>query len=362
MAPRISGSSLADAPPGQAARRRMAVVVLNHRTAEDTYLAVSSLIASDRPPDHVIVVDNDVADECRAHFSPPLQRFPVVRSVRLQADRERPAEAGHYVQQESALAPRTESPVPSPQLTYLHTGRNLGFSGGMNVGARAALEAGADMVLLANSDIVVSPHCLERLESTLSSHTGAGIAGPLVLSRTRPDRVASAGISYNRRSGRMRVLGVGTKAIEASPESRKVDAVSGCLMLVTRKVLDTIGFLDERYFFGFEDLDFCRRAEAAGFSTILVNSAVAYHEGGRSIGRASSRRWYFGARNHLLLASHREAGEGRGARALRLAWVAALNLAHALTADAGSLPARLAATTRGVRDYLSGCYGPDPAA
>jgi hypothetical protein len=160
----------------------------------------------------------------------------------------------------------------------------------------------------------------------------------------------------------MRVLGVGTKAIEASPESRKVDAVSGCLMLVTRKVLDTIGFLDERYFFGFEDLDFCRRAEAAGFSTILVNSAVAYHEGGRSIGRASSRRWYFGARNHLLLASHREAGEGRGARALRLSWVAALNLAHALTADAGSLPARLAATTRGVRDYLSGCYGPDPAA
>jgi len=160
----------------------------------------------------------------------------------------------------------------------------------------------------------------------------------------------------------MRVLGVGTKAIEASPESRKVDAVSGCLMLVTRKVLGTIGFLDERYFFGFEDLDFCRRAEAAGFSTILVNSAVAYHEGGRSIGPASSRRWYFGARNHLLLASHREAGEGRGARALRLSWVAALNLAHALTADAGSLPARLAATTRGVRDYLSGCYGPDPAA
>jgi GT2 family glycosyltransferase len=133
-------------------------------------------------------------------------------------------------------------------------------------------------------------------------------------------------------------------------------------MLVTRTVFDTIGFLDERYFFGFEDLDFCRRAHAEGFSTILVNRAVAYHEGGRSIGQTSSRRWYFGARNHLLLASQREAGEGQGARALRLSWVTALNLAHALTADTGSLPARLAATARGLRDHLSGRYGPDPAA
>ena len=111
----------------------MAVVVLNHRTAEDTYLAVSSLMASNRPPDHLIVVDNDVADECRAHF------------------------VGPGAQSLEPRAQYPESPVPSPELTYLHTGRNLGFSGGMNVGARAALEAGADLVLLANSDIVVSP-------------------------------------------------------------------------------------------------------------------------------------------------------------------------------------------------------------
>jgi hypothetical protein len=247
-------------------------------------------------------------------------------------------------------------------VTYLHTGRNLGFSGGMNVGTRAALDAGADLVILANSDIVVTPDCLERLESMLSSQSGAGIAGPLVLSRAHPDRVASAGIRYNRRSGRMRVLGVGARAADASPASSGVDAVSGCLMMVTRGVFDTIGFLDERYFFGFEDLDFCLRARVAGFSTLLAGSAVAYHEGGRSIGQASPRRWYFGARNHLLVASSRGPGEAASARALRLSWVATLSLAHAVTADAGTLRARLGATARGVRDYWSGRYGPDPAA
>jgi GT2 family glycosyltransferase len=324
------GSLAVGAPLERSPQRRLAVVVLNHRTAEDTYRFAASLMASHRRPDHLIVVDNDVADQCRAHFQPNAQR--------------------------------PEPRAQSPEITYLHTGCNLGFSGGMNVGTRAALDAGADLVLLANSDIVVSPDCLEHLESALLSEGGAGIAGPLVLSRTHPDRVASAGICYNSRSGRMRELGVGTKAVDASLESHNVDAVSGCLMLVTRTVFDTIGFLDERYFFGFEDLDFCRRAHAEGFSTILVNRAVAYHEGGRSIGQTSSRRWYFGARNHLLLASQREAGEGQGARALRLSWVTALNLAHALTADTGSLPARLAATARGLRDHLSGRYGPDPAA
>jgi len=160
----------------------------------------------------------------------------------------------------------------------------------------------------------------------------------------------------------MRVLGVGSRAAEASSAPHDVDAVSGCLMLVTRRVFDAIGLLDERYFFGFEDLDFCLRAHAAGFSTLVAGSAVAYHEGGRTIGRASSRRWYFGARNHLLVASQRGPGEGPGRRALRLSWVTGLNVAHAVTGDAGSLRARLAATARGVRDYLSGRYGPDPAA
>src|SRR5262249_6774408 len=40
-------------------RRRIAAVVLNYHTPDDTYLAVRSLIASRRPLDEIIVVDND---------------------------------------------------------------------------------------------------------------------------------------------------------------------------------------------------------------------------------------------------------------------------------------------------------------
>jgi GT2 family glycosyltransferase len=122
-------------------------------------------------------------------------------------------------------------------------------------------------VLLVNSDIVMSPDCLERLEAALCQQPGGDIAGPIVLSRVHPDRIASAGLRYNRRTGRIRVMGVGALAAGASSTWHGVDAVSGCLMLVKREVFETIGLLDERYFFGFEDLDFCLRAKDAGFST-----------------------------------------------------------------------------------------------
>ena len=133
-------------------------------------------------------------------------------------------------------------------------------------------------------------------------------------------------------------------------------------MLITRGVFDRIGLIDERYFFSFEEIDFCLRARAAGFRTQLAADAVAYHEGGRAIGARSVRRLYFAARNHLMLAQRRANGDGVLKRGIRSAFVVALNLAHAVRAPGGSLPARMGATLRGIRDYLAGRDGADRSA
>jgi len=124
-------------------------------------------------------------------------------------------------------------------------------------------------------------------------------------------------------------------------------------MLIRREVLDAIGLLDEDFFYSFEEIDFCLRARRAGFSTVLDGGAVAYHEGGRSIGPAPLRL-YFAARNHLLLA-----GRHDGPGTLRTLSIVALNLAHAVRARGSSLPARFGAVVRGVRDYVAGRVG-DP--
>jgi GT2 family glycosyltransferase len=303
--------------PQSVARRsrlRLAAIVLNFRTPDDTLLAVKSLLASGRPINDIIVVDNDETENARARLS----------SVQS-------------------------------QITYVLSGCNLGFSGGMNVGVRMALARGADLVLMVNSDVIVPPDCVERLERCLETQR-AGIAGPVVLSRSEPGWVVSLGISYVARTGRMRHRGVGAQLNDgARIEGGPVDAVSGCLMLIRRDVFDAVGLLDEDFFFSFEEIDFCLKAKRAGFATVLDGTAVAYHEGGRSIGTDTPVRLYFAARNHLLLASRNGSPQS-----LRTLSIIALNLAHAARTNGASLGTRLGAVVRGVRDYLNGRFGAGP--
>jgi GT2 family glycosyltransferase/glycosyltransferase involved in cell wall biosynthesis len=306
---------------------RLAAVVLNYRTPDDTLLAVKSLLASRRPFQDIIVVDND--DDTRG---------------------------------DSTGRDREDLKDLWSRISYVRTGRNLGFSGGMNVGIREALARGADRVLLANSDVIVPPDCVTRLEQCFERIPQAGIAGPVVLARSDPDRVASLGMSYAPFSGRMRHRAVGVRLADLElPAGRAVDGVSGCLMLVRREVFEAVGLLHEDYFFSFEDLDFCMKARRFGFATVLAGSATVYHEGSRSIGADTPRRLYFAARNHLLLARRVEPSAGRLAFLGRASWIVLLNLAHAVRSKGGSLPARLGAVAQGARDYAAGRFGIGPA-
>jgi GT2 family glycosyltransferase len=239
------------------------------------------------------------------------------------------------------------------------SGRNLGFSGGMNAGIRAVLARGADAVLLVNSDVIVPPDCAGILERQLD-RPGTGIVGPVLRSRSDPRRITSLGMKYSASTGRMRHVGAGESVVPVIESgSRAVDAISGCVMLVRRAVFEKIGLLPEDYFFSFEDLDFCLNARDAGYATILAAEATAYHEGSRSIGADSSRRLYFAARNHLLVASRRSPAAGRPARFARAVSIVAFNIAHAVISAGGTLPSRLQAVARGTRDHVAGRYGSD---
>ena len=139
-----------------------------------------------------------------------------------------------------------------------------------------------------------------------------------------------------------------------SDRVRSVDAVSGCVMLIRREVFEKIGFFDEAYFFSFEDIDFCLRAREVGFEISVAQDARAYHEGGRSIGRRSPRRVYFGTRNHLRLAAR--TGH-RATRPVRFAMVTALNAAYVLVSPESPLVGGAAAFARGVWHHVIGRYG-----
>ncbi len=310
-------SSLAASPRAlrpQPATRRLGAVVVNYRTAPETLQAVGSLEASRAPFDPIVVVDNDSGDG-----------------------------SGELLERRLAGA------------RLLRNTHNVGFSAGVNTGIRAALESGADRILLLNSDALLAADAVEKLSAALDGDATVGIAAPVILDATDPGRIASCGISFSARTGRMRMVEAGAHHQPGRAGSRVVDGVAGCAMLIAREVFERIGLFDEEYFFSFEDLDFCLRARRAGFASVCVLDAVAYHHGSRSIGPRSPQRLYFAARNHLLLA-RRAAPQVAVAAAARASWILALNLAFALRGEASPRAAGVLQVLRGVGHHLIGRY------
>ena len=162
-------------------------------------------------------------------------------------------------------------------------------------------------------------------------------------------------------SGRMRHEGFGGRTGDlCDGPARETDVVSGCVMLIRRSVFDGIGLFDERYFYSFEDIEFCLRARRAGRRIVLVPQALAYHEGHQSIGAASASRLYYAARNHLLLAQSALPLTGLRATA-RAAGIVLLNVAYALRAPGVPRLAALRAVISGTIDHMRRRYGPRPS-
>lgn len=292
-------------------------IVLNYRTPEEAIAAVRSLQRSQVVPSTIVVVDNASNDGS-------------VEQIRRDLT----------------------------GIVLVETPSNGGFATGCNVGIREALRLGAQRVLLLNSDAVIAPDALGLMEECLDRQPSAGIVGPLLLTQTEPPVVESLGISYDRVSGRMRHPGFGVSADSVvAADERTVDAVSGSAMLVRREVFERVGYFFDDFFFGFEDLDLCLRARAAGLASVVQPAAVVRHAGAATIGRHSASRVYYATRNHLLLAKRCSPGTPAVGRWLRAGAILALNLAHVLSSSGVPRGAGVAAVIQGWRDHRAGRYG-----
>jgi len=155
---------------------------------------------------------------------------------------------------------------------------NRGYAGGLNLGIRLALEEGADYVLALNNDTVVEPGCLKRLVEVAESDVTVGIVSPKVLYESNPSILFGLG---DRSFWWLPMpLGVGYRKHDGPQYSgiMEFDYVTGCAMLIKRKLFEEIGLFDTSFFMYYEDSDFCRRARDRGFRIMCVGDAIVWHK------------------------------------------------------------------------------------
>lgn len=178
---------------------------------------------------------------------------------------------------------------PDVRLVRLET--NTGFSGGNNV----ALEnLDADYAFLLNSDAVCHPGALDALLAFADATPDAGMLGPKVLNpdgslqfSCRRWPTPAAGLFRNVYLGRLfpknRAAADYLMRDYDHAHPADVDWLSGCALLARRTCVEKIGLLDgETFFFYCEDMDWCLRAQVAGWRVVYFPGAVVTHKIGAS--------------------------------------------------------------------------------
>jgi hypothetical protein len=198
-----------------------------------------------------------------------------------------------------------------PAVQVVETGDNLGYVGGNNAGMEYALKQGADYVFILNNDTIVAPDFLSKLITYAESNPTVGMLGPQVFMYDRPQAIWFAGATLDRygvvwhtRFGEVDEGGL------AGPQESVY--IPGCSVLVRRAVIDQIGMLDSRFFYLYEEVDWCYRARRAGYLLKWLPDSHIWHKEARAYGGTKSPRYlYYFTRNHLLFFRNNFAGRAR---------------------------------------------------
>jgi len=217
-----------------------------------------------------------------------------------------------------------------PQVEVLGFAENLGFCEGYN---QALAQLDSPFFVLLNSDVAVQPGWLPPLRALLAGNPRIAAVQPKILAYSDPTLFEHAGggggyldrLAYPFCRGRL------FDTLETDrgqyDDARPVAWASGACCLVRASIWRELGGLEPAFFAHMEEIDFCWRAQNAGYEVWYHGGASVYHVGGGTLPKSSPRKTYLNFRNGLaLLYKNAAPSELAGSFALRLLldWVAGL--------------------------------------
>lgn len=183
------------------------------------------------------------------------------------------------------------------EATIIRLSENAGFAGGNNAALKKALEQNFEFVFLLNMDARVETDCLEILINAAHMYPQAAAFQPRIMLWPEKELVNSLGNESH-------FLGFGfCRGYRSAfnPDDNKVKEIayaSGAGVLIRTADLKRFGLFDEKLWMYNEDQDLCSRFGLAGRSTLIVPTAVVYHE--YEFSRSISK-YYWMDRNRLIV-------------------------------------------------------------
>lgn len=246
-----------------------------------------------------------------------------------------------------------------PDVEWVTSTENTGWSGGNNLGIRFLLQKPhpPDVILLLNNDTIVSRDIFEVLLNAILQ--GYDIVGPVINEYNKPELVQTQGTTFNRKDRSMEFFSVIRTPIDVERiVVTPVDIVNGCAVAIKREVFEKIGLIDDRFFLICEESDFCLRALDVGFKCGVVHRVSVWHKHSVTFAKAGKPlQRYYGTRNlYLLLAKHPTGVGRKGWLSSRVAYLRMTYHTYCHEIENTNVPGAQA-ICQGLVDGITGAYG-----
>jgi GT2 family glycosyltransferase len=159
-----------------------------------------------------------------------------------------------------------------PDVIFLRSEKNLGFSGGNNLGIRYALAQDAAYLWLLNNDTKPAAEALSALVAKAETDRAIGAVASICYYADAPSTVeAWAGGRVN--------LWVGYVSRSKGPRRDNwFHHLYGASMLISRRAIEDAGLLDEGFFLYWEETEFCLRLRKKGWRIAAAPDSHVLHK------------------------------------------------------------------------------------
>ena len=170
-----------------------------------------------------------------------------------------------------------------PKMHIIKLDENYGYTTGTNIGWKyARKKLNADYICAMDNDIVtLQPEWLTLIVDELekSPQRGIGSGKHLFPDGRLQTPYIGADKTYKMDTGEYNHI-------------KEVEAFVGPAIVIKKQVIEKVGYYDENFFYGPNDLDYCHRARRAGFKLVYNGLSKSVHIGSAS-GRSPKKDWIF---------------------------------------------------------------------
>jgi len=177
--------------------------------------------------------------------------------------------------------------IEFPQVKFIRNKTNVGFAKANN---RAAEFSKSATLLFLNPDTQLTDSAIASMYAHLIKNPNIGVLGPKVLNNDGSLQYSCRSFPtlwtglFNRYSILSRLF-PGNRFTKRylmtdydHQETRNVDWVSGCCMMIRSSTFKTVGGFDEHYFIFNEDVDLCKGLQDQGYRVVYFPHARVFHD------------------------------------------------------------------------------------